>query len=157
MSTENLHLLGVDMGLRTGLALYSPEGKLLKYRSKHFGSKSQLRRGLHSIISELPPLGWIWLEGGGDIAEVWSQHAERQNIEYHQLQAEEWRSGLLLARQQRSGVQAKKHADTLARKVIDWSGASRPRGELRHDAAEAILIGLHGANQSGLLPRIPNL
>ena len=145
------------MGLRTGLALYSPEGKLLKYRSKHFGSKSQLRRGLHSIISELPPLGWIWLEGGGDIAEVWSQHAERQNIEYHQLQAEEWRSGLLLARQQRSGVQAKKHADTLARKVIDWSGASRPRGELRHDAAEAILIGLHGANQSGLLPRIPNL
>ena len=157
MSTENLHLLGVDMGLRTGLALYSPEGKLLKYRSKHFGSKSQLRRGLHSIISELPPLGWIWLEGGGDIAEVWSQHAERQNIEYHQLQAEEWRSGLMLARQQRSGVQAKKHADTLARKVIDWSGASRPRGELRHDAAEAILIGLHGANQSGLLPRIPNL
>ena len=157
MASKPPHLLGVDMGLRTGLALYSPEGRLVKYRSKHFGSKSQLRKGLHSIIGELPPLGWIWLEGGGDIAEVWSVHAERRNIEYHQLQAEEWRSGLLLPRQQRSGVQAKKHADTLARKVIEWSGASRPRGQLRHDSAEAILIGLHGAIQSGLLPKIPDL
>ena len=62
------HLLAVDMGLRTGLALYGPDGRLQWYRSKHFASRAELRRGVTSILREAPPLAWIWLEGGGDIA-----------------------------------------------------------------------------------------
>ena len=155
--TGEPHLLAVDLGLRTGLAIYRPDGRLLSYRSKHFGTLRQLRRGIGTILSELPPVGWIWAEGGGEIAEAWSKHAASRGVAFHQIHAADWRSGVLLPRQQRSGVIAKREAGTLARKVIEWSGASRPRGALRHDAAEAILIGLHGALVIGLLDRFPDL
>ena len=154
---DDRHLLAVDLGLRTGLALYGPDGRLCSYRSKHFGTLRQLRRGIGTILAELPVLGWIWAEGGGEIAEAWSKHAEGRGIAFHQIHAGDWRSELMLPRQQRSGVIAKREAGTLARKVIEWSGASRPRGELRHDAAEAILIGLHGALVIGLIDRLPDL
>jgi hypothetical protein len=42
----------------------------------------------------------------------------------------------------------------MARKVIDWSGARRPTS-LRHDAAEAILVGLWGGLQVGWLRELP--
>ena len=151
------HLLAIDMGLRTGIAIYGPNGRLRSYRSKHFGSISELRKGVPTIVRDAPPLGWIWLEGGGDIAEVWSKHAAHRGIDFRQIHAAAWRETLMLPRQQRSGDIAKKEADGLARRVIAWSGAPRPKGELRHDAAEAILLGLHGALQVNLLDRVPKV
>ena len=67
------HLLAVDLGLRTGLAIYGPDGRLKSYRSKHFGSNSELRRGVSTIVNECPPLAWVWLEGGGDLALIWEK------------------------------------------------------------------------------------
>jgi len=151
------HLLAVDLGLRTGLAVYGPDGRLKSYRSKHFASNRELRRGVSTIVSECPPLAWIWLEGGGDLALIWEKQARYRGIRFHQLQAEDWRRGLMLPRQQRSGDVAKREADGLARRVIEWSGAPRPKGRLKHDAAEAILIGLHGALEVALLDRRPAL
>jgi len=154
---EERHLLAVDLGLRTGLAVYGPDGRLKSYRSKHFASNSELRRGVGGIVSECPPLAWIWLEGGGDLAVIWEKQARYRGISYHQLQADEWRRGLMLPRQQRSGDIAKREADGMARRVIEWSGAPRPKGRLKHDAAEAILVGLHGALKVALLDRLPRL
>jgi hypothetical protein len=57
---------------------------------------------------------------------------------------EDWRKSLLLPYQRRSGADAKAAADGLARDVIDRSGAKRPTS-LRHDAAEAILVGAWAA------------
>ncbi len=151
------HLLAVDMGLRTGLAIFGPDGRLLSYRSKHFGSMAELRKGVNTIVREAPPLGWIWLEGGGDIADVWEKQAAHRGIEFRQVHAAAWRESLMLPRQQRSGEIAKREADGLARRVIAWAGAPRPKGDLRHDAAEAILLGLHGALQVNLLDRIPKV
>mgnify|MGYP003313472119 CR=1 FL=1 len=151
------HLLAVDLGLRTGLALYGPDGRLVSYRSKHFSSNAELRRGAASIIDGHPGLGWSWLEGGGYLGVIWEKHASFRDIRFNQIQAEDWRRGLMLPRQQRSGDRAKREADGLARKIIDWSGAPKPRGALKHDAAEAILIGLHGALRVGLLERPPRL
>ena len=130
------------MGLRTGLALYGPDGRLQSYRSKHFASRAELRRGVRSILREAPPLAWIWLEGGGDIAEVWEKQAAHRGIDFRQIQAHDWRPTLLLPRQQRNGEIAKREADGLARRVIVWSEIPKPKGDLRHDTAEAILIGL---------------
>ena len=151
------HLLAVDMGLRTGLAVYGPDGRLISYRSKHFGSLSELRRGVGTILRESPPLGWIWLEGGGDIAAVWEKQAAHRGIEFRQVHAAAWRTSLMLPRQQRSGEVAKKEADGLARRVIAWSGAPKPKGDLRHDAAEAILLGIHAALEVNLLDRVPKI
>ena len=147
-------LLAVDLGLRAGFALYGDDGRLRWYRSQNFGALPRLRRAAHSILHDLPDLQWLVLEGGGPLAESWQKAAERQAIPVLQTSAEVWRQVLLYPRQQRSGVDAKQHADRLARAMIEWSGAPRPTS-LRHDAAEAILIGLWGVLQVGWLPAVP--
>jgi len=133
-------LLAVDCGLRTGLALYAEDGRLLWYRSHHLGSRAHLKRAVSRILGELRGLHSLVVEGGGTLAEVWLKEAARQGVAARQVHAEQWRSALLLPRQQRSGRQAKQVADDLAREIIAKSGAAKPTS-LRHDAAEAILVG----------------
>ena len=147
-------LLAIDLGLRTGLALYGNNGRLRWYRSQNFGAKSRLRKAVPSLLDELPDVTWLVIEGGGDLATVWLREAERRQIEVRQISAETWRKQLLLPRQQRNASSAKLSADDLARKVIDWSDAPRPIS-LRHDAAEAILAGLWGVLAIGWLDQLP--
>ncbi len=80
------------------------------------------------------------IEGGGSLADVWLREGEKQGLTITQVQAEAWRKDLLLPRQQRTGKRAKQVADELAREIIENSGAAKPKS-LRHDAAEAILVG----------------
>lgn len=148
-------LLAVDLGLKTGLALYEGDGRLRWYRSRHFGTAASLARRVHSLLAELPDLEWLVLEGGGSLFEIWQRAAARRSIGVRQTIAEDWRARLLYPRQQRTGRSAKRSADELARRVIDWSGAPRPTS-LRHDAAEAILIGLCGVLDVGWLDSVPD-
>ena len=67
---------------------------------------------------------------------------------------EQWRSLLLLPRKQKNRKVAKDEADVLARQIIAWSGLKRPTS-LRHDAAEAILIGLWAVLELGWLQDNP--
>src|SRR5215217_8396927 len=98
---------------------------------------------------------YVVLEGGGPLAEHWATASERNGSHVRRVSAEEWRALFLLQREQRSGDQAKRVADTIARRVVDWSDAARPTS-LRHDAAEAILIGLWGVIRVGWLKAIPS-
>ena len=75
-SAPSQTLLAVDLGIRSGLALYNQDGRLRWYRSKNFGNTAQLRRGVRTILGELPDLAWLILEGGGDLAEIWQREAE---------------------------------------------------------------------------------
>jgi hypothetical protein len=147
-------LLAVDVGLRVGLAYYGRDGRLARYRSHNFGAPARLRRGAATLLDEVPDLAYLVLEGGGPLADPWEREAERRGVGVLRLAAETWRAELLLSRQQRSGPQAKQHADELARRVIAWSAAPRPTS-LRHDAAEAILVGLWAVLQLGWLPALP--
>jgi len=147
-------LLAIDLGLKTGLALYGMEGRLIWYRSQNFGAPSRLKRAVFSLLQDLPQLQWLIVEGGGPLADLWTREAERRAIRVRRITAETWRTVLLNPREQRNGLQAKQHADTLARRVIEWSGARRPTS-LRHDAAEAILIGLWGVLEAGLIKDMP--
>ncbi|PIQ61769.1 MAG: hypothetical protein COV99_08435 [Bacteroidetes bacterium CG12_big_fil_rev_8_21_14_0_65_60_17] len=138
------HLLAVDLGLRTGLACFTGEGALLWYRSQNYGSRARLKKAAWSLLSEMSrdgaPVTRLVIEGGGDLAPPWINEAGRRGIAVTQIQAETWRRALLYDRQQRSGTDAKRHAGELARSIIRHSGLPRPTS-LRHDAAEAILIG----------------
>lgn len=153
---ESAQLLAVDLGLRTGLALYGRDGRLHWYRSQNFGSRTRLRRGVHSILNDLPYVICITVEGGGDLAGIWQSEARRRDLRFQQISAETWRRDLLYPRQQRSGTRAKATADELARRVIAWSGAQKPTS-LRHDAAEAILIGLWAVLSAGWLNKLPEI
>ncbi|MFN3597469.1 MAG: hypothetical protein ACK41D_09400 [Rubricoccaceae bacterium] len=148
-------LLAVDLGLRTGLAAFAPDGRLCWYRSQNFGTAARLRRGAAAALGALPALSFLVLEGGGAIAEIWKREGERRGLTVRTVDAQTWRRALLLPREQRTGAGAKTAADPLARAVIAWSGAPAPKGALRHDTAEAIGVGLWGVLQLGLLGDLP--
>ena len=148
-------LLAVDLGLRTGLALYGRDGRLVSYRSQNLGTRARLRRAAGSVLGDHAGVERLVLEGGGDIAEIWVRAGERAGLSVRVVDAGTWRRALLLPREQRSGADAKAAADGLARAVIEWSGAPRPKGALRHDAAEAIAVGLWGVVRAGWLAGVP--
>ena len=147
-------LLAVDLGLKTGLALFGQNGRLRWYRSKNFGTAARLRRGAYGLLGNIENLGWLILEGGGAIADIWEHEAARRNIPVRQVASETWRQQILYPREQRSGREAKQRAIEFARRVIEWSEAPRPTA-LRHDTAEAILIGLWGLLEVGWLSELP--
>lgn len=147
-------LLAVDLGLRTGLALFDRSGQLRWYRSQNFGSKARLKRAAYGLLRDVPDLAWVVVEGGGDLAAVWAREAERRQAQVVQIQASTWRRRLLLPRDRRDGATAKARADELARHAIEALGADRPTS-LRHDAAEAILVGVWGLLKVGWLAELP--
>jgi hypothetical protein len=147
-------LLAVDLGLKTGLALFEDTGRLVWYRSHNFGTTERLRRGVPGILDGIHNLAVLVIEGGGNLATVWEKEAERRGITVYRIVAEEWRQLFLYSREQRTGPDAKKHAGEIARRVIQWADASRPTS-LRHDAAEAIMIGLWGVLHMGWLDALP--
>lgn len=147
-------LLAVDLGVRTGLALYAEDGRLRWYRSQNFGNAARLRRGVPSVLDEAGELSYLVVEGGGTLAPAWAREAAAREIEVVWVSAEEWRRLLFYPREHRTGEMAKRRADDMARKVIEWSGARRPTS-LRHDAAEAILVGLWGVLRVGWLQVLP--
>lgn len=148
--------MAVDAGLRAGIAVFGSDGRLERYRSTNFGTPKRLRSGVVSVLRDVGELARVVVEGGGPVAEPWLREAERRGIPAMPVQAGVWREILLLPRDRRSGAAAKAQADVLAREVIAWSGAPRPTS-LRHDAAEAILVGLWAVHEAGWLPVLPSL
>ncbi|CAN5717272.1 hypothetical protein BH23GEM11_BH23GEM11_08940 [soil metagenome] len=147
-------LLAVDAGLRAGIAIYGANGRLERYRSTNFGSPRRLKSGVYRVMSEQEGLAQLVVEGGGNIADPWMREAGRRGLPALQVHAGIWRERLLLPRDRRTGAAAKLQADDLARRVISWAGAPRPTS-LRHDASEAILVGLWGVLEVGWLPVLP--
>lgn len=147
-------LLAVDLGLKTGLALYNEQGRLCWYRSKNFGTATSLKRGVNTLLKSIPDLSFLVIEGGGTLALIWEREAKRRDIPVIQIRAEQWREKLLYPREQMTGLLAKHYADDQARKIINWSGTTRP-SSLRHDTAEAIMIGLWAVIEVGWLEELP--
>lgn len=143
-----MSLLAIDLGLRAGFAEYSREARLLRYGSTNFGTIARLKKAAFRQVGEVETLDALVVEGDVNLARPWIKAAEKRAARTLLVQAHEWRKALLLDREQRSGVEAKKVAGEMARKIIVASDAKSPTS-LRHDAAEAILIGWWGCKQLG--------
>ena len=115
---------------------------------------SRLKKGVAGVIKPLDELAWVVVEGDRRMAEIWEAAAGHRGARFDWVSPERWRQSLLLPRKQRSGAKAKAEADVLARKVIRWSELKGPTS-LRHDAAEAILIGLWAVLSLGWLKDNP--
>ena len=148
-------LLSVDLGIRTGLALYRQDGRLCWYRSKNYGSAARLKRDIHNLLDSISDLLLMVLEGGGTLVTPWEREAVRRNVPVKLVQAEQWRKRFLYPREQLTGLKAKQYADGIARKIIMWSGLPRPTS-LRHDAAEAVLTGMWAVMDAGWLKELPH-
>lgn len=140
MDPGTVRLLAIDLGLRCGWAAFDGDDRLLAYGSRHFGTRAMLRKAIPRILDAYPRLSTLVVEGGGDLFVPWEKEAIRRGIDVTQVMGEVWRRQILLPRHRTSGKDAKAAADGAARDVIERSGAKRPTS-LRHDAAEAILIG----------------
>jgi hypothetical protein len=148
-------LLSVDLGIKTGLALYGQDGRLCWYRSQNYGSIQRLKRDIHNLLESIPDLLLLVLEGGGTLVTPWEREAVRRNVPVKMVQAEQWRPKFLYLREQLTGLKAKQYADGIAHKIIAWSGLPRPTS-LRHDAAEAVLIGMWAVIDAGWLKELPH-
>ena len=145
-SPENSHqpqavLLAIDVGMKAGLAWFDDDGTLIRARSTRFANRATLKRALPSIWTELPGVRQVVLEGQGDIADIFRKSALRAALPVQQFSAEEWRKDMLLARERRTGRQAKATAESLAMRIAHESGKP-PRCAYDDDAAEAVLFGL---------------
>ncbi|MDT8420499.1 MAG: hypothetical protein RQ754_08715 [Desulfuromonadales bacterium] len=150
MSAPREYLLAVDVGLHTGLALFAANGKLLWYRSHHLSSPGKLKRIITRLLDSPPQPTRLIVEGSGPLADSWVREAERRDLPCSQINAEDWRSKLLLPRQQRHSRQAKQAAIKMAGLAIPLLGGKQPT-TLRHDTAEAVLLGVYGLLELGWL------
>lgn len=144
-------LLAVDLGVRCGMAVLGADGRLRTYRSRNFGSVGRMRRGARSIVEAVDGLLWVVAEGDASLARPWFRAAERRGAHVRRIGAEVWRERLLLERDLVSSVDLKSLSLALAMRFIEWSGAPAPRAPLRHDAAEAIAVGLWAVLELGWL------
>jgi hypothetical protein len=140
------HLLAIDLGVKTGLALYNSEGAILWYRSRNYGNKQRLKTDVQNILNDIPSLKFVFLEGGGDIARIWLKECRKRKIPFRQIYAEDWRRDLFDPKDIRTGEQAKQRAIQLAKKIIEQCHGPRPTSML-DDAAEAVLVGYWGMIQ----------
>ena len=152
--TARSHLLAVDLGLKMGLALYNSNGCLCWHRSHNIGSSERLRRAAWQILATERSLAWVILEGDSRLGVIWSKPAQKRGVSARLVSAHQWRQVLMHPCEQRSGVEAKRHARQLAQRVIAWSGIPKTTS-LRTDAAEAILIGLWACLEIGWLKQLP--
>lgn len=152
---EKSRFVGVDLGLATGIAVYSRDGRLESVRSRRFQSRDALRAAAGSILDEIPHAYSLILEGGGELAEAWERAARHRGILVRAVHASAWRAGFLYPREQRDGAAAKAHAVRLAAQVVAWSGTRGVAADFGHDVAEAVMVGLYGVMQAGWLSDPP--
>jgi hypothetical protein len=143
-------LLAVDVGLAAGFALFSLSGRLLWARSRHLGARASLKRLAAGMLRDLEGLHFVVLEGGGDLAEVWTKEAVRRGIEAWIMPAEEWRATVLIPRERMDAASAKQAARKKARALVAKMQGPKP-SSLNTDAAEAVLIGFYAVRRLGWL------
>src|SRR3954469_23454444 len=83
-------LLAVDLGVRTGLALYGGDGRLVRYRSQNYGSAARLRRAIPALLAEAPAPTIVVVEGGGPLLDAWARATARRGIALRPVSAETW-------------------------------------------------------------------
>jgi hypothetical protein len=140
-------LLAVDLGLTAGFAVYGSDGRLRSFRSQNFGKRSRFKAAAWGIAAECEELACVVVEGDRSLASIWEKIAARRDARFEWIDASVWRERLLHRRERRSGAQAKEHAIERARQIVDASEC--PGRDLRHDTAEAILIGMWGVLEMG--------
>ena len=163
-------LLAVDLGLKSGVALFNQKGKLIRYEQFTFERESmvdRIRTLIHQWESEVNDAvgdennGSPWkvthiaIEGGDvSIFNAWSSVA--QDLSVLRVSPEEWRSELLLSKEKSSGADCKAAARLIARQVVaDYGIMENHSGKFKTDVAEAVVMGLYVSRKLGWISRSP--
>ncbi len=138
-------ILSVDLGIKTGLALFSENANLLWFWSHNFGNRNRLKKGVNNILYKISTkweLSLIVIEGSRDIGKIWRKKGTKLDVPVMYVSPERWRGDILGSRNL-TAKESKRLAGIYARNIIIESGLSPPK-LVNLDAAEAILIGYWG-------------
>ena len=151
---EDARLLAVDLGVRTGFAAFDAAGRLLRVGSRNLGSRGSVRATAAGLRRDLGRVDVLVLEGDRTLAGAWQREFGPRGTEVVLVEAEWWRRALLHPRERRDAASAKAAAGELARAAVVHLGGTAPP-TLRHDAAEAVLIGVWGLRTLGWISAWP--
>lgn len=146
ITNSSPHLLSIDLGLRFGWSCFDQEASLIAYGSHHCGQANKLGSIAYNAIKVLPSNSVLLVEGNSELYRHWQKSAQRFQILNMQVYAEQWRHDCLSQKEQVDGKKAKVAAIRIARTLIK-SQSGQGSYRLRHDAAEACLMGWWGLKQ----------
>ncbi|MBU1219765.1 hypothetical protein KKF34_05725 [Myxococcota bacterium] len=155
-SDAEAYLLAVDLGLKTGLALFDNRGTLLWYRSHNVGSRANLKRAVHTILRQLTSLKYIYVEGDRALGEIWKKEGTKVGATLTFVSPETWREVFMYERQMEDSKTAKETAVKMATRAVALLSPNKSPIPLRHDTAEAILLGVYAIYKEGWLETIPD-
>lgn len=159
-------LVAVDLGLRTGLALYSDDGRLLEYEQAVFETADELKANCLKLMADWEAsyqghdgksfhITHVAVEGAdASLRQVWRNIVEDHlHCQLLLVKPEEWRGDLLLSKEKVSGEAAKEASRLIARQLVADYGGGLHEGKLSTDVAEAVLLGYHVSRRLEWIPR----
>eukprot|EP00977_Amphora_coffeiformis_P010427 scaffold2438_cov167-Amphora_coffeaeformis.AAC.3 len=159
-------LVAVDLGLRTGLALYSDDGRLLEYEQAVFETADELKANCLQLMADWEAkyqgrdekschITHVAVEGAdASLRHVWRNIVEDHlHCELLLVKPEEWRADLLLSKEKASGEAAKEASRLIARQLVADYGGRLHAGKFSTDVAESILLGYHVSRRLEWIPR----
>jgi hypothetical protein len=170
-NSEEKLVLAVDLGLKSGVALFGSQGRLLRYEQFHF-EKDSLHDTAKRLLTEWEQDAFqygsqgeneqgqkrarvthIAIEGAdGYMLRAWADAATGLSI--LRVTPEEWRAELLLEKERSSGSNAKAASRLVARQVVeDFGVMPRHEGKFHTDVAEAVCLGLYVSSRLGWVDR----
>ena len=142
-------LLAVDLGLRTGTAIFDSKGSVLAIESYRFNDHDSLDRGLTEILST-HAITHVVIEGEDrKLYYIWRKAIENfEGIQLARVVADDWRRMLLLKKEMRDARKAKSAAGLIAKQILKNNEKLQGK-KLSADAAEALLVGLYAVRVLG--------
>lgn len=142
------YLMAVDLGVRTGLAVFGSDGRLYWYRSQNFGTAARLRRAVPWILSLQDDLRYIVIEGGGPLLKIWESGLRHTSVELIRIMAEDWRNEIFYPKEHQNRRQSKANSVYYAMRAVHQLAVHRIT-PVDDNTADAILAGLYGMKLLG--------
>jgi Icc-related predicted phosphoesterase len=142
-------LLAVDLGLRTGTAVFNSSGAVLAVDSWRFKDHDDLDQGLQQLLSS-HDITHVVIEGEDrKLFSIWRRAIERlEGVQLARVVADDWRRMLLSRKEMRDARKAKNAAGMIAKQIL--KGNEELHGKkLSSDASEALLVGCYAVRVLG--------
>jgi Icc-related predicted phosphoesterase len=147
--TEHRCLLAVDLGLRTGTAVFDRNGTVLAVDTWRFHDPESLDLGLKDILTA-HNITHVVIEGEDrKLFYIWRRAIEKfEGVQLARVVADDWRRMLLSKKEMRDARKAKSAAGLIAKQVLKDNEDLRDK-KLSSDAAEALLVGRYAVRVLG--------
>lgn len=173
--TNGSLLMAIDLGLKSGVALFGRNGKLLRYEQFHFQKDSldktvksllttweqEARDHGHSCDGDIdnnpPRVTHLVLEGADSfMLRAWmdATNCDKNTVSILRVSPEEWRAELLQEKERLSASNAKAASRLIARQIVnDFGIMPRHEGKFTTDVAEAVCLGFYVCYKMGWVDR----